>query len=79
VGVFEVMEVDTPIRRLIHTGQGSIEIRETWLKSGGIGLRAEGIRLAVEGRTTLEEVLYATYGDDDAAPPAQIAAEKREK
>jgi type IV pilus assembly protein PilB len=79
VGVFEVMEVDTPIRRLIHTGQGSIEIRETWLKSGGIGLRAEGIRLAVEGRTTLEEVLYATYGDDDAAPPAQIAAEKSEK
>ena len=69
VGVFEVMEVDPPLRRLIHTGHGSMEIREAWLKSGGVGLRAEGIRLAVEGRTTLEEVLYATYGDDDAPPP----------
>jgi type IV pilus assembly protein PilB len=74
VGVFEVMEVETPLRRLIHAARGSLEIREAWLKGGGVGLRAEGIRLVTEDRTTLEEVLYATYGDDDPALPAAATA-----
>jgi len=69
VGVYEVMEATSAIRRLVHTGVSPQDIRDCWSEEGGLTLRQEGLLLATEGKTTLEEILHITHGsnrnDDD--------------
>jgi type IV pilus assembly protein PilB len=64
VGVYEVFEVTPSIRRLIHLGRPAHELREAMRKGGGLTLREEGVLLAIEGKTSLEEILRVTQNDD---------------
>ncbi|MEM1356156.1 MAG: ATPase, T2SS/T4P/T4SS family [Planctomycetota bacterium] len=75
VGVYEVMEVTPAIRRLIHHSAGAHEIREKFREHGGWSLFEEGIELALNGETSLEEVLRVTRSEgdnmeDELSPPS---------
>ncbi|KAA0216477.1 MAG: type II/IV secretion system protein [Leptolyngbya sp. PLA3] len=67
VGVYEVMEVTPSIRRMIYHGRSTHEIREKLREGGALSLRDEGIALALEGRTSLEEIVRVTHSDEDEA------------
>lgn len=72
VGIYEVMEVTQPIRRLVHAAAPTHAFRDALAKAGYRSLREEGVQLALEGRTSLEEVLRVTKIDDtepDAPQP----------
>ncbi|HEX5278261.1 MAG TPA: type II secretion system ATPase GspE [Fluviicoccus sp.] len=59
VGIYELMVVDDTMRRLIHSNAGEHEL-EAHARTMGPSIRADGLRKAVMGVTTLEEVLRAT-------------------
>ena len=59
VGIYELMVVDDTMRRLIHSHAGEHEL-EAHARTMGPGIRADGLRKAILGITTLEEVLRAT-------------------
>ena len=67
-GIYEVMEMFPELRRLIRKGVSSHEIRDQWLRGGGVTLRQEGVMVALAGRTSLEEALGVTHGEGDALP-----------
>lgn len=69
LGIYEVMEVFPELRRLIARGAPSHELREACNKVGMPTLRDEGIYLALEGRTALDEVLRVTHSDDEGGSP----------
>lgn len=71
VGIYEVMEVTPELRRLIHRAAPSYEIRQLWQQQGGLSLREEGVRLAMEGRSCLEEVLRVTHDEGGFEEPAK--------
>lgn len=66
------------MRRAITADAETAIIRELHIKGGGKSLRDEGVMVALSGKTSLEEVLRVTRGEDDtaiepvpaAAPPA---------
>ena len=64
VGIYEVMEVSPQLRRMVHRAAASHELREQHRREGGLALREEGVQLAVDGKTTLEEVLGVTHSSD---------------
>ena len=66
VGLYEVMEITPALRRLVHRGNCSEELREVWRREGGLTLREEGVLAALEGKTSLEEVLAASHGEREA-------------
>ncbi|MFM9996495.1 MAG: GspE/PulE family protein [Phycisphaerales bacterium] len=70
LGVYELMEVSPSIRRLIHTASPTHAIREKHRQSGGLTLREEGVMLALEGKSSLEEVLRVSH-DEDVESPAR--------
>lgn len=73
VGIYEVMEVSPPVRRVIHTGAPTHEISKVLAGEGYVTMRAEGIQLAQEGHTSLEEVLRVTKCDDlDETPEGTV-------
>src|SRR3954447_26186030 len=55
-GVYEVLEVTTPIRRMIHKAAPSHELRAEFRRVGGRTLREEGVLQALEGKSSLDEV-----------------------
>ena len=63
-GIYAVMEVDPDLRRLIHRAAPTHELRDTLRHQGVLTLREEGIRLAMDGKTCLEEVLAVTHSED---------------
>ena len=67
MGVYEVMEVTPTMRRVIHRGGGSHELREQMKLNGGLTLREEAVLLALDGKSSLEEVIGITH-TEDAAP-----------
>jgi len=66
VGIYELMVVDGALRRLIHRAAPTHEMREALRADGVPTIREEGVRHAVGGRTTLEEVLRVTHADAEA-------------
>jgi type IV pilus assembly protein PilB len=64
VGIYEVMEVTGQVRRLVHTGAPTHEILAGLHRDGFVTMREEGIRLAQEGATSLEEILRVTKSDE---------------
>jgi type IV pilus assembly protein PilB len=76
MGIYEVMEVLPELRRMIHRGASSHELREQMRKQGGLTLREEGVQLALAGTSSLEEVLGVTHseGEDPSAPEQKKAA-----
>jgi len=65
IGIYEVLEVSKELRRMIHSGRPSQELRDQHNNEGGLNLREEGVRIALAGTTSLEEVLSVTYADDE--------------
>jgi type IV pilus assembly protein PilB len=70
LGVYEMMEVTDDLRRLIHRGAATHELRDKLQARGDLSLRDEGVLLALEGKTSLEEVLRVTRIDDVSSEPA---------
>lgn len=60
LGVYEVMEVTPEIRRMVYHASSTMELRARLKDSGSLSLRDEGIVLALQGQTSLEEVLRVT-------------------
>lgn len=57
MGIFEIMLINEPVRRLIMERASTGDIRNTARGFGMKSLREDGWRLVREGRTTVEEVL----------------------
>ncbi len=64
IGLVEVLEMQRPLRKLLLTADDEQPLRAKALELGMVGLREAGIRKALAGETTLEEVLSATLSDD---------------
>ncbi|MFN5944140.1 MAG: GspE/PulE family protein [Phycisphaerae bacterium] len=64
-GIYEVFEVTPELRRMIHHARPTHELRGAMKKEGLLTLREEGVLVALEGRTSLEEILRVTQNDDD--------------
>ena len=66
VAVYEILVVDDEIRKIIASGDFSeISLREFAREKGMLSLRQEGLRRALEGITTIEEVLRKTLVQGD--------------
>jgi type IV pilus assembly protein PilB len=63
-GIYEVMEVTPEIRRMIHKASPTHELREKFREQGGRTLREEGVLAALEGQSSLDEVLRVTHNED---------------
>jgi len=85
-GVYAVMEVTPDLRRLVHRAAPTHELHEVLRKLGVLSLREEGVLLALDGKTTLEEVLAATHSEDTCmespgvggVPPSPRAQDARD-
>ena len=75
LGVYEVMEVTATLKRMIHRNRPVHELREQVSREGGLSLRQEGVLLALEGRTSLEEILRVTQHDEEDEPSVKAAGE----
>jgi type IV pilus assembly protein PilB len=64
-GIFEIFMVDDEIRGLINDRASVSVVRERARDLGMRTLREDGIRKAVAGVTTAEEIIAATMGDKD--------------
>jgi type IV pilus assembly protein PilB len=81
-GIYEVMEIGPELRRMMRHGVTTQDLREGWIKLGGTTLRQEGVLVAVEGRTSLEEALSITHSEDEspsASPAREPARESAAK
>ncbi|MCL2688668.1 MAG: Flp pilus assembly complex ATPase component TadA [Chitinispirillia bacterium] len=60
IAVFEMLEISKEIRKLILKGASTIDIQEQAEKEGMKTLRKAGLELALEGTTTIEQIIAAT-------------------
>jgi general secretion pathway protein E len=58
-GIYELVTIDDELRTMIHDGAGEHEL-ERYARTRGPSIRDDGIRKALSGMTTLEEVLRVT-------------------
>src|SRR5688572_18989044 len=63
-GIYEVMEVGPELRRMVHKAAPSHELRHEFRRQGGHTLREEGVSKALEGMSSLEEILRVTHSED---------------
>ena len=59
-GIYEIMVLNDNLREMILKGADDIELREAAVNNGMKTLRKSGIKAALEGYTSLEEVIQAT-------------------
>ena len=59
-GIYEMLVVNEPVRKLAMERADAGSIRDAAVASGMVSLRAEGARKVAQGLTTAEEVLLAT-------------------
>jgi len=78
VGIYEVMEITSDLRRMVHEGQSSQDLSETWQEGGGMTLRQEGMLVALAGKTSVEEVLRSTHSEGESLPTPSAAADAEE-
>ena len=55
-GIYEIIEVDETLKTLIHNGAGEIDI-EKYARTKSKSIQKDGLQKALEGETTIEEVL----------------------
>jgi type II secretory ATPase GspE/PulE/Tfp pilus assembly ATPase PilB-like protein len=67
-GIYEVMEVTGGVRRLVHQAAPAHELRQKLRDSGQLSLRQEGVQIAIQGESCLEEVLSVTHSDEELDP-----------
>ena len=59
-GLYELLTVDEPLRRLVHDAAGEQDIRAYAESRGMRALRQDGVRWVRSGETSIEEVLRVT-------------------
>jgi general secretion pathway protein E len=59
-GIYELLQIDETLRRLIHDGAGEMALRDAALRAGMQRLRRDGARLIREGGTSLAELTRVT-------------------
>ncbi|HEX5447671.1 MAG TPA: GspE/PulE family protein, partial [Candidatus Saccharimonadales bacterium] len=60
LGIYEVLPVNPEIQRLIIKGAASEEIQAEAIKQGMITMQTDGLIKALQGQTTLEEIMRVT-------------------
>lgn len=63
VGIYEIMSISEDIRDLALKNASTDQIRKSARKSGMRSLRSDGLRKALKGMTSLEEVFRVTNAD----------------
>lgn len=61
-GIYELVTIDDELRTMIHDGAGEHEL-ERYARTRSPSIRDDGLRKALAGATTLEEVLRVTRSD----------------
>lgn len=61
-GIYELVAIDDQLRNMIHEGESELAL-EQYARTQSGSIRRDGVRLVLEGRTTLEEVLRVTRED----------------
>ena len=59
LGIYELLPMDRDFQELVLRNPGLEEMRKHQEKHGMSTLQAEGLRLVLEGKTTLEEITRA--------------------
>ena len=65
IAVFEMLHMDDSLINALHTGDPIVFINAAKAQPGYQSLRKSAIQLAVQGVTTMEQVVRATYAIDD--------------
>lgn len=64
-GIFELLNINDEIKQMIYSGATASELRSHARSQGMRTLREDGIRKAINGTTTLNEVLRVTMRDEN--------------
>jgi type II secretory ATPase GspE/PulE/Tfp pilus assembly ATPase PilB-like protein len=75
--VYEIMEATGAIRRLVHGGAGTHQLREKLREQKVMTLREDGVLRALEGRTSLDEILRVTHSDEETGMERKGSGEGR--
>ena len=62
--IFEILTMDDAMRKAVMAGVGELKIREMAQQAGGGSLLESGLQVAMQGLTTIEEVLKVTFSGD---------------
>lgn len=65
MGIFEIFQIDDKVQELIFEGASSFRLRQRARELGMRSMREDGVRKAISGVTTLDEVITNTVGDLD--------------
>jgi type IV pilus assembly protein PilB len=60
LGIYEVLPITTGIQKLIITGSTSDQIQAEAIKEGMVTMQTDGLVKALQGQTTLEEIMRVT-------------------
>ncbi|HKW01203.1 MAG TPA: type IV-A pilus assembly ATPase PilB [Vicinamibacterales bacterium] len=60
VGLFEVMEMNEPLREMVIANASVLDLKKRAMAEGMVPLRQAGLRKVAEGMTTIEEVVRET-------------------
>jgi type IV pilus assembly protein PilB len=60
LGIYEVLPVTTAVQRLIISGASNEDIQAEAIKEGMISMETDGLIKALQGQTTLEEIMRVT-------------------
>ena len=67
IGVFEVLDVTDPLRRLISSGAPESMIRQVALEAGMVPIGQDGMAKVLDGLTSLEELQRVVYCEEERA------------
>lgn len=65
IAIFEVLTIPASIEQLILKRAPTGEIRQSAIRNGMVTLKEDGIRKALEGLTTITEVIRMAYREDE--------------
>lgn len=62
-GIYEVLMISKKVKELVVGKRSSDEIKEQAVREGMITLKEDGLKMALEGVTTIHEVMRVAYAD----------------
>jgi len=66
-GVFEVLDMTDPIRRMIASGASESMVRQTAIEAGMVPIGQDGLAKVIAGETSLEELRRVLYYEEELA------------